>query len=421
MKLGTINKTNESLNSDNDDHEYRGEFTSAQSEDTAMDDSAVEAVNSITESDAEYKDIDDIDTGIGEAVDAVSQINDLAEVVNSQEGTSLSPLEEQAIQETMESIFRTIGIVYTTPTLESATGYKRRTELVATMESKFQTILNSLVTAIKQTAERVLAFLMNLLRNNFILLKYLKNTEAKVKAITQPRPSVSKMTDSAKPMSANGVADYDCVELFRTTAERMLEMTDSAIDKIKDLNFKFGEQNRSIDSSISLERNLMPHKGMRNGYGYLPGDRGFTDYNVGDKIFGVSRVYKSVESGGKLAQQADVLTKDQMLSALRSAEGIINGIKRVDSKKSIIKNFISRVSQFVTELGAGYAGIVSKAAREAEDNLRAIRGVRNYLNSIIGRFPLEAFKIAKALIDYARHSAKNYGVGDAGDMNRLNG
>lgn len=401
MNIAQIVATHESLQEaeikDSGDHEYRGDF---QSPVTPLD-----AVNAEAELEAEYKDISDVDTGIDTAIDAVSALDELHDTVKEDvpEDGSLSKLEEVSIQASLESILTSVGLTYVVPTTESLTSKERTKHIVASLESNSKGLFDRIIAAFKRTVDSVVAFLQNLFRNTWVLSKYMEWVRTKLDKVTAQVPEKKEMTESAKAMFAAGESSYDSVVKMNKTAEALIEMSLAAVDEINDLNFKFSGADDRVSSDIVPNRKLAMNKGT---YGYLANGRGFEPSS--EHTFSMSRLFDRTIAVGTPGKTAEILSRKDMESTLKMAADIITGIRKIDSKRSVIRNLTSRIIQTVTEISTQYGGSVSKSARQKNYQMRVIGGKRRLLNSAVGRFPLEAFKIAKAFIDYVRHSLKYY-------------
>lgn len=401
MNIAQIVATHESLQEaeikDSGDHEYRGDFHSPV---TPLD-----AVNAEAELEAEYKDISDVDTGIDTAIDSVSALDELHDAVKEDlpEDGSLSKLEEVSIQASLESILTSVGLTYTVPTTESLTSIERTKQLVASLEDNSKGIFDRLIAAFKRTVDSVVAFLQNLFRNTWVLSKYMEWVRTKLDKVTAQVAEKKEMTESAKAVFASGESSYDSVVKMNATAESLIKMSLEAVDEINDINFKFSDADNRVNRDTIPDRKLARN---HNGYGYLANGRTFLPSE--ESMFRISRLFERTVAVGTPGKTAEILSRKDMDSTLKMAADIITGIRKIDSKRSVIRNLTSRIVQGVAQIATGYAGAVSKSARDKNYTLRVIGGKRRVLNSAVGRFPLEAFKIAKAFIDYVRHSLKYY-------------
>lgn len=368
---------------------------------------AAEEVNDgISEASMAEVENDNIDTAIGDGISGVESIDEMKdtvqEIVDSGDG-SVSPMVEETVSETLESIMTSLGITHTVSSMESVALNNRGKGLIATLEDSKTGIINTLKKAFKAAMEALMNFIANLLRNNWALEKYLKFVRGKAMKVTGT-PSKQMMSESASALSFNGRADMGSIEEMYKTAGVELELSNDAIEVVNKLNFKFGEVDEPDVNQFMAKFGKLP-AGYKGGLGALTGGR---SYSKTSEVFIVSSPYGEMISNGDAAKEIAVASTKDMNAILGKAEDIIAGLKKFDSKRSAIKNITSRVLQYLAQDFSQTAGVVSDKAKEFSSELGKIRGIRGFMNKIIGKMPLEAFKTAKALIDYVRHSMKYY-------------
>lgn len=375
------------------------------------------ATDIATELESEHKDVDDINTGMDNAVDAQSQLDELKQAVeeNGEDGRSLSATEELAVNVAMESIHESLGLKWAPPTMESVTYRKRREAVVATLESAENSLKDKIVAGFKKAMAAIMNFISNLLRNNWILKKYIGVIRERVKKLKGDAPTKETMPESATAMSVNGTSDYESVALMYKSAMGGLDLTDKAVDEVNKLNFTYMEL---TEGSIGRELNPANYMRQRNGSernaaGFLTGDRAYIMHDEFQAQIGVREAFNSIKRVEEPATEATVLTKDQMGEVLSKADDIVKEIAHAERNRSKIKNIISRVTQTAAEVVGMYGSTVSKNARALTWNLTNISAIRRVMNSIITNMPLEAFKTAKAFTDYVRHSLKYYKSAEA--------
>lgn len=401
MKLGTI------VTNENRDHEYRGDFHSDES--SIVETAPAEAVDAESELESNVSEIDNISTGITEAEGAVERISEIQGQVqeNIDAGhSSLSPVEEVSIQASMESIMTSLGLPYSRATLESVAYGQRAAHCVATLESENRSMMERIANGFKILVDQIITFIQNLFRNSWALLKYADYVQKRVDKIRGVQPSQQEMTSSsAKALSVDGKADRSSISLLVQTARDLMEAASAASHEVEKLNFKFDEGSgkdqhyAKMISYITLDR-------VGNGlHGHLTGGRSFDI-----KTPFCSELSITAVKNGETAKTIPVASEKEMKSLLSIARDIIKNIKEFDSKRSVLKNAASRISQYLVQDVTNTVGLVSKKSRDLSLNLGYIRFKRGLLNKVIGRYPLEAFKIAKAFIDYARHSLAYYDV-----------
>ncbi len=386
--------------------------------------SATDVTDGASELNASYEQIDDVDTGITSAENAVVAIGELTDAVSEkvENGGSLSEFDEAVIHTTHETIMRSLGMSNQLTTLESLTLGQKGPALVTTLENLATDIVSKVVQAFKKALEQLLIFVQDLLRNNYLLQRYWDKVNKQVQAVAGQTPSTDLMSESARALSTPIVADApgnttSSIDLMYATATGMMKASMVGLQEIDKLNFKFDKlESTSVNHLIELHRYGVPHtvgmvskQGMldlKNTYGYLANGRSMV---VEADFLGMKNPVKEYVSNSLDAQKVLVGTPDVMKDVMQKASSIMKDIKAFDSKRSYIKNAISRIAQYLTQdTVGGIPALLSKKARGYEQQLGQIRGMRRFVNGIIGRFPLECFKIAKAFIDYCKNSLKYY-------------
>lgn len=387
---------------------------------TAVD-ATIDVIDGSSELEKNINDIDSVDTGITSAENAVEQIVELQNTVSEklQSTGSLTDFEQKAVQITYESIMSSLGISSAVLTNESIGYSDRAKNLVATLEEKGQGLMASVMNALKAALDSVLVFIQDLIRNNYLLQRYWNKINEQVRKVKGQTPTKETMSESAKALSAGGylakdpkAIDFSIDEMY-ATAVGMMKASDAGIDMINKLNFKFDKlEDRSLNAVLDLAKVGIPavksgEAGKTNrGFGYMTNGR--TVVRVKENIFGVSKAFEGIVSNGEMAERIAVATPEQMHAIMGKAETIMKLIKAFDSKRSYIKNAISRITQYLSEDLSFYPSLVNKDVKDFRQNMANIRGMRSVVNAVVSRFPLESFKIAKAFIDYCRNSLKHY-------------
>lgn len=401
MKLGTI------VTNENHDHEYRGDFHSDES--SIVETAPAEAVDAESELESNVSEIDNISTGIIEAEGAIERISEIQGQVqeNIDAGhSSLSPVEEVSIQASMESIMTSLGLPYSRATLESVAYGQRAAHCVATLESENRSMMERIANGFKILVDQIITFIQNLFRNSWALLKYADYVQKRVDKIRGVQPSKQEMTSSsAKALSVNGKADQSSISSLAKTAANLMGASTIAAEEVEKLNFEFSGDSGKDQHYAKIISHVTLDKAGNGLYGHLTGGRSFNIKESVDAGLEITAV-----NNGAIATVIPVASEKEMRSLLDNARSIIKSIKDFDSKRSVLKNAASRISQYVAQDLTNSAGLVSKSARNRSRSLGYIRFKRGLLNKVIGRYPLEAFKIAKAFIDYARHSLAHYNV-----------
>lgn len=373
-----------------------------------------EVIEETSQLEDEVEHIDKIDKASTDAEQAIESIDEVVEVIDDEDApATLTPTEEKVVEVSLESIYSKLGMDQSKATLESFGRKSNRKSVVATLEEKSEGIFKKLLNAIKAAGSYVLEFIQNLFRNSWILSKYCASVRNKVKKIgNSEEPSKKEMEDSAKAMSIDGDASGASLDPMFKTAMDLINLSEKLVEKVNTLNFKFkGDADEDFEKDDFLVKggNIVSRG---KGYaGFLTGDRAITEIAWETEL--LRATYNTAPWTPKIAGKAVVLTPRQMNQAVDMADKIIAALKKMESKQSKIKNLVSRIIQGVAEIGTVYGSAVSKEARNKMKAMARIRNFRSFLNKGLSKYPLEAFKIAKAFIDYANNSSKLYKGGSA--------
>jgi hypothetical protein len=388
---------------------------------TAVDVSlSTDTTDAVTEMDEHMRSIDQVDTGIESAEVAIDRIAELQSTVSDklQHTGSLTDFEQKAAEITHESIMSSLGLPAVKLTNESTSYDQRASSLIATLEDQSQSLWQKIVAGVKRALEMVLVFIQDLVRNNFLLKRYWSKTMEQVKKVSGQTPSKEMMTDSAKALSVpesvtNDPKDVEKrLQLMAATAMGMMRVSDISIDEINRINFKLGKlENDRLTDVMQFGKEGIPPVRTAEGeaYGFLTGGRSIVRASG---VF-IDRAYEKMIVSGAETTEIAVGTPEVMNDAMGLADKIMDAIRKFDSKRSYVKNILSRVQQFLVQDVMSLPAMVNKSMADARHEINKIRGLRSVLNSVIGRFPLESFKIAKAFIDYCRNSLKYYNTASA--------
>lgn len=400
MNLASI-VTNESLSTDVDGVQV----PVVETVEPSLTEDNIEVIETLSQVQAAADENDQIGDAVDEAFAASDTIDEVQGVVKDidEEGRTIDPMTEKMIATTMESISAALGVTLEVPSLESVSYADRAGSVVATLEAAKEGILARAAKALKAAMETVWLFIQNLLSNTWMLEKmHKKALEAVENAKSSTKTPDPTMTTMAKEVSIGGVAEAKNTEMFAKTAEDLLDVANRAADKINEINFNFSEKGGSFS--------MIFHSLQPSGFSRVKVDGEDTYSNLtGDRHYrskGESRW--EVATFDKPAEKADVLNQTEQMQAIKTAGDIINGLKALSSKRSRIKNGISRVAQFITEFVASGLPSVTKAGRDMAGGMHHLRHWRQVCNTALLRAPLEAFKIAKALTNWAAASAAKY-------------
>lgn len=379
--------------------------------------SQAELITSEADLTDEAEGIDKINTGFTDAENSVDTLNEVQEELKSGEEVSpgVSALEEAAVEATHESIMHSLGIPMVFPTMESIPYTSKREKLIATLEDAKKGIIDRMVEGLKVLCRGILNFIQGLLRNTWVLRKYYDYVKKKVERVTGS-PSQDKMTKSAVAMSVTGEAGMHSVPPMLNTAMSFLEISDQLVERSNKLNFKFvmEESDETFDQFSTVNHKSVPMRNNDSSVGYLTGDRAIGS-TTGQFI--LSGLHKQVGNHTpRTAEEIAVASKNDMGVLLKSADAILLGLKKFDSKHSKMKTIISNVLNFVASAATVYPSFVSKTARKTHHAQNRLITIRTVLSISMSRLPLEAFKTAKAFIDYANNSAKYYTDKDGGPV-----
>lgn len=414
MKLATFAATLENLDSPTDEINPLDNPNAPASEVAVENQMApADAAEAESEMTQEVAEVNEVDAGIEAGTDAVDTIGELQEGLSEGgEEEPVSDVEVEAVQATHESIMKSLGLDYPFPTMESMSPTTQRSQLIATLESDKKSVLSRIADGLKAAGRALLNFIQGLIRNNWVLRKYLEYVRKKVAGISNSaRPKQDKMTKSASAMSVNGTAGMSSVGAMEDTAKSLIEISNVLVDKLNTMNFKLNVENvEKMDEKGFVSGKTVPLRNTDNTIGYLTGDRAF---GVDSKawLFGQQTVYENGENHGhqpKTAEEIAVASKPDMEKLLKAADGIIAGLKAFDAKHSKIKTIVSTLINYAAGVLTVYPSIVSKSAENAFKMQANLMGVRIVISAGLSRLPLEAWKTAKAFIDYANNSANQY-------------
>lgn len=374
------------------------------------------ATDVVDDMEGEYRTIDDVETGIEAAEDGQSHISELKSVVeeNGESGKSLSESEETSVNVALESIHESLGMKWVQPTMESVTYRKRREAIIATMEAAQGSLADKIIKGVKATVSAIMDFIMNLIRNNWVLKKYIQAMEKRVSLLKGDAPSKTTMPESAAAMTVKGQADIESAKALYMSSDIQMKMVDIAINMVDQINFRGGVVSKVIPHEI-LPVHMLPdqYADGRKGNGFLVNNRMYATHQSSAQFTGIDSAFAGIMSAGPSANEAEVLSGSEMKQVLKWAGDIVTSIGTIEAKKNRLKNFVSRVIQLFAEVTTAQASMVSKSADAVSSNFTAIRMFRRILNSVIGKMPLECYKTAKGLIDYVRHSLKYYKSAEA--------
>lgn len=362
---------------------------------------------------SDFNDIDNISTGINEAEKSIETIDELKETLDEDDVTGVSPLTMTAVQVTHEAIMQSLGLSMSKPTVESFSIRDQHRGLIATLESSKEGIFNRIITGIKILIKQITEFIQNLLRNSWVLEKYRQFVIKKTNAVKASSPDTQYMKESAAAMSINGTAGASSIDPMYDTAIDFLKHTEALIGVVNRMNFNFKDDKDKLKDIFKDVPDVKAPARNVDMYGFLTRDRavGITYGLIGGDDISHRKEFNHVP---RLAEEIPVADMRTIKDLLDKSGKIISELKRIDGKRSIIRNITSRFLQAVVEVAMVYPSVVSKKAFDLGFRMQCIRKLRAKLNETITRFPLEAFKTAKAFIDYARHSLNHYkGEGSA--------
>lgn len=358
------------------------------------------------------KTIDDIDTGINDAGDAIDTISEVQDNLSADDNvsTGLTEMEQNAVQATHESIMLQLGLSMTLPSLESISHAEQRSKAIATLEEAKKGILTRMADGIRAAGRAVLNFIQGLIRNTWVLRKYYEYVKKKIAKIGNgDTPSQETMTKSASAMSVSGESGMSSVPPMLDTALGLMKISENLVTKLNSMNFKVdGHGFGKMDRDSFVTPNTMPIRNDGKHLGYLTNDRSFS-FDAIKSIISANIYSNSLGNySPNTAESVRVASKHDMEILLSAADKILSALKTFDSKHSKIKTIVSTVINYAVGVVSFYPSLVSKSAATALDKQAELMGIRIALSQGLSRLPLEAFKIAKAFIDYANNSSKYF-------------
>lgn len=209
MKLGAITATLENLDGGSQPGIPISELEHAENATTLVESEAV--------MDSDYKEIDDVDTGISDAFEGMERLDEATDTVAAGSADDVTKTEVATVEALMSSIHYSLGMAYERATMESNASMSRR-DLVLTMESKLEAIGKTLANGLKVIWEATKKFLNALFQNKEALKSYLQGVQSKLSGF-------NGQTGNA---NVAGFNSYDrCIEGLRT-ADTMMSIVEAA-------------------------------------------------------------------------------------------------------------------------------------------------------------------------------------------------
>ena len=400
---------------------------------------AVDVADGNTEVVAEAGEIDNLDTGIEDAFEAVDKVEELKDIAEEtmQDG-GMDEATAKAVEVAHESIMAAIGMshrhsgrtdspVLSNESYRSAQSRTSATKLtIEKLSESAGKIIENIKRALKHAWNMVQNFFAGIMRNRALMEKHLNSLEGKVKAI----PAGASMKGDKIKGGVNGIridgkADAD-------TASKVLQSASSLLSASQAVAAEVGKASLNDDGSagkwvqdFSGKLTTAIHRLGTNGkaegkdaYGYLAGGRAVVVEGGTDEQ--AARI--QLVEVGKKAEEAAAPSVDQMkrlvtqaktvLGELRAYEKSIGDLKKGSELALRSLDHASSMTQKASQSEDDKAG--NEAANKTRDGVKkAARTVISAMNKFGGPVPGAAFAAVKATADYVTAGVNNYGSGAA--------
>lgn len=324
MKLATIIATCENLD---DIHPPIPESTPVEQQEAETELVDAEAV-----SDSDYGTVNDIDTGMTDAITSLDTLEEARDVVADGAAEDVTETELATMETLLSGIHHSLAIPRVTPTLESHS-IQNREQLVLTMESTMENIKNALINGMKTAWEAVKKFLNNLFQNKEALKKYLQGVAHKL----------SGMDGQLGQGQHGGFTSYKAAQEGIKTAYAMMELVSATADSFHEAVARNkedfdGQSSHKVAAAIGTKTNdilnrMTTLKGAGEGgkdlRGFVSGGKGLPVYVEGAQLtFERPAKYSNPPYGH------DVMTVQQASDLIRQALGALEklqGMKKFEN------------------------------------------------------------------------------------------
>ena len=192
-------------------------------DDVAHAEATTELVDTESAMATNYKQIDDIDTGIGDALTSMDRLDEATDTVAANPDETVSETEVTTVESLMSNIHYTLGLPHERVTMESLSS-SSRSDLVATMESKLEAIGQAIVKGLQTAWEMVKRFFNQLFQNKAALKKYLEGVQSKV----------AQFSGDGAPANIAGFNSYERSIEGLKTADVMMDMVNASAEALNE-------------------------------------------------------------------------------------------------------------------------------------------------------------------------------------------
>jgi len=396
---------------------------------------AVDVAEGNTEVVAEAGEIDNLDTGIEDAFEAVDKVEELKDIAEEtmQEG-GMDEATAKAVEVAHESIMAAIGMshrhsgrtdspVLSTESYRSAQSRSAATKLtIEKLSESAGKIIENIKRALKHAWNMVQNFFAGIMRNRALMEKHLNSLDAKVKGIAAGSTMKSdKVKGGANGIRIDGKADADTASKVLQSASSLLSASQTVAAEVGKASLNddgtAGKWVADFGTKLSTAVHRLGNNGKAEGkdaYGYLAGGRALVIDGGTDEQ--AARV--SIVEVGKKVEEASAPSIDQMKRLVTQAKTVLNELRAYEKSIGDLRKgselaikALDHASSMTSKAQDPDDKAATEAAGKARDGVKkAARTVITAMNKFGGPIPGSAFAAVKATADYVTAGVNNYGA-----------
>lgn len=355
----------------------------------------------VVQLDEQVSDIENLNNSTDQAIGHVDRLAETCDILINDDGLHISDSALKSIQATHESIARHLGfddVKFSVATFESIAGNNRSAQIVATLEGLISTLSKNIVLAMKRLAERISEFIQGLLRSNWLLNRYYESIAKKVNALSANAEPKQLTMDESKSiiLLESGESGLTAAKILVASAQGLVQKAQECANLFDETNFKTSGGSDEFNPFEYIpkrgERSLIKGREIRPPFGSVA-----LDY------------FAVLPFAGTVPNKIEVLSPRDMRELLSGTKHLIDNIKKFDKAQNKLKRFIASIALYTGQaITGGLPSLVSNEVKKINNNLNVLATNRSYLNRVMTRYPLEAYKTAKAVLNYIQHSLKHY-------------
>lgn len=395
---------------------------------------AVEAANTATdvaEGNAEVvedaAELDNIDTGVDDAFEAVDRIEELKDVAEGamQEG-GLTEDAAKTLEIAHESIMSSLGLshrktnlsakpVTTFESYRSSTSRAHAT--MVTLESlgdSIKTVVENIKRALKAALNMVQNFVAGLIRNRSLMDKHLTNLESKLKAIpSTAKPKSPTVKGGANSIRVDGKASAQTALQVLESSGKLIQGGAAVAASVAAFSATANWVNE-FNASLKKVAEALGAGGSdegKKGYGHL--SRGRSLVLVGGEEAGEASRVELAEVQKKV-EAADAPSVQEMSTVVRQAKSVLQALGQYERA---IKDLQKGAQSALSSLESGYKAAAKGSEQEddkktAGDVKAASRTVISALNKFGSPIPTAAFDAVKSAADFVTAGINNFSTAE---------